>query len=71
MSKYRYNTRTMDFCFCPTCGCTLLEKHVEPENGIAGLNARCFVGVDLDALRLAPFDGRNVFPLVNAEQQHL
>lgn len=60
-STYRFRTMTIAHNFCPVCGCGPFGEGVDPKgNAMAAVNARCLEGVDLDALKVVPFDGRSM-----------
>ena len=58
LASYRFNTGTAVHKFCRRCG---IHPFYTPRShpGMVDVNVRCLDGVDVGALRVAPFDGRN------------
>lgn len=58
--EYRFNTHQIAHQFCSTCGVEAFAWG-EGKDGSPtfAVNARCFDGVDLDALVRQPWDGAN------------
>jgi len=56
LSSYQFNTRTAVHHFCRTCG---IHSFYVPRSHPDGysVNARCLDGVNIDDLRIEPFDG--------------
>jgi hypothetical protein len=58
MTEYFFNKRTIRHLFCKICG---IESYAE---GVtfpkAAINVRCLDGVDLDSLKLTPFNGKDL-----------
>jgi hypothetical protein len=58
LATYEFNTRTAKHHFCRTCGVTpFYVPRSDPDK--LDVNVRCLEGVDLRALDLPTFDGRN------------
>jgi hypothetical protein len=58
LSTYEFNTRVAKHTFCRTCGIhPFYVPRSDPDK--IDVNVRCLEGVDVGALRPAPFDGRN------------
>jgi hypothetical protein len=57
-TSYRFGTRVADHRFCPTCGISPL-RIARSDPGLIDVNARCLEDVDLAALPVDRFDGRN------------
>jgi hypothetical protein len=58
LAEYRFNTGTARHRFCRTCGVhPFYVPRSDPDK--IDVNVRCLEGVDLDALDVKPFDGRN------------
>ena len=57
-STYRFQTRAAAHRFCPVCGVApFYVPRSDPD--CIDVNVRCLEGVDLDALDVERFDGRN------------
>ena len=55
---YRFNTRTAVHLFCETCGIhPFYSPRSHPDD--FDVNVRCLDDIELDALDVEPFDGRN------------
>jgi hypothetical protein len=57
-TSYRFGTRVADHRFCATCGISPLRIARSDPDEIT-VNVRCLEGIDLDAVSIARFDGRN------------
>jgi hypothetical protein len=58
LATYTFNTGIAQHHFCRTCGVTpFYVPRSDPDK--LDVNVRCLEGVDLGALRLPTFDGRN------------
>src|SRR4051794_18368128 len=58
LTTYRFNTGVAQHRFCTRCGVhPFYVPRSDPDK--IDVNVRCLEGVDLDALRPRPFDGRN------------
>jgi hypothetical protein len=57
-TSYRFGTRVADHRFCPTCGISPFRV-ARSDPHLLDLNARCLDDVDVDALPIARFDGRD------------
>ena len=58
LADYRFNTRTARHSFCKTCGVhSFYVPRSDPDK--IDVNVRCLDGIDLDAVSVKPFDGRN------------
>jgi hypothetical protein len=56
--SYRFNTGVAEHMFCRDCGIhAFYVPRSDPDK--IDVNVRCLEGVDLAALDIAPFDGRN------------
>ncbi|MGH6866526.1 MAG: GFA family protein [Methyloceanibacter sp.] len=60
LTDYQFNRKVIHHLFCRTCGVGSFSKG-ESEDGSPGygINVRCLDGVDVAALTLTPFDGKN------------
>jgi hypothetical protein len=67
LADYRFNTRTARHLFCKTCGVhSFYVPRSDPDK--IDVNVRCLDGIDLAAIAVKPFDGRN---WEAAMQQHV
>lgn len=58
LTTYQFGTRMAKHYFCRCCGVsTFSNPRIAPERWV--VNLRCVDGVDLVALKVHPFDGRN------------
>ena len=61
MSTYLFNKHTIKHHFCPTCGIhPLAEAKDRSGKPMAAINVRCVEGIDLESLKVRPFDGRSL-----------
>ena len=59
MSTYLFNKRVIKHRFCPVCGIHPFGEAVNPKGEeTAAINVRCLEGVDLSALKVQLFNGR-------------
>ena len=68
-TTYRFLTRTAENRFCPTCGISPFRISRSDPDKIT-VNARCLDGVDVDALEVVRFDGRDWEAAMRAERSH-
>lgn len=58
LTTYEFNTRTAKHTFCKVCGIhPFYVPRSDPDK--IDVNVRCLDGVDLSAIKVHPFDGRN------------
>lgn len=58
LATYSFNTGVARHYFCPRCGVTpFYVPRSDPDK--IDVNVRCLDGVDLGALKILPFDGRD------------
>ena len=58
LADYRFNTRTARHLFCKMCGVhSFYVPRSDPDK--TDVNVRCLDGIDLDAISVKSFDGRN------------
>jgi hypothetical protein len=58
LADYRFNTRTARHLFCKTCGVhSFYVPRSDPDK--IDVNVRCIDGIDLAAVSVKHFDGRN------------
>jgi hypothetical protein len=61
MSTYTFNKHVIKHHFCPTCGIhPLAEAKDRSGRPMAAINVRCLEGVDLESLKVKPFDGASM-----------
>ena len=67
LSTYEFNQHVINHDFCATCGIAPFSEGRGP-NGrdMASINLRCLEDVDIDALVIRKFDGKNHFSGVRA-----
>ncbi len=59
-ATYTFNKHVIQHRFCPTCGIHPDAEGVDPKgNPMAAINLRCIEGIDLDAIPVQHFDGRD------------
>ena len=58
LTTYTFNTGTAKHLFCSNCGVKSFYVPRSHPDGFS-VNARCLDGVDLDALKVHPVDGRD------------
>jgi hypothetical protein len=60
-SVYEFNKHMIRHRFCPTCGIhPYAEGRDAKGNRFAGINVRCLENIDLQSLKVTPFDGRSI-----------
>lgn len=60
MSTYTFNKHVIQHRFCPTCGIHPFgEGATQTGQAMAAVNVRCLDGVDLLALKIKHFNGRD------------
>ena len=58
-ATYTFNRHVIAHRFCPTCGIHPYGEGTDPKgNAMAAINVRCIEGIDLDALPVQHFNGR-------------
>lgn len=61
MATYTFNKHVIQHRFCATCGIHPFGEAVDPKgNPVAAINVRSLENVDIDALPVSHFDGRNI-----------
>lgn len=61
MSTYTFNKHIIKHRFCPKCGCAPFSEGVAPSgNYMVAINAHSLDDVDLSAIEVGHFDGRNL-----------
>lgn len=56
MTKYTFNKKYYEHCFCPTCGTSVCVN----AEGKIGLNVRVLEGVDVTKLEIRAHDGKAI-----------
>jgi hypothetical protein len=60
LTDYQFASRTIHHLFCKTCGIGSYAMGAMPDGTkMAAINVRCLDGVDIDALKPTPFDGKS------------
>ena len=61
MSTYTFNKQVIKHRFCPTCGIHPFGEGASPSGQeTAAINVRCLDGVDVSALKVEHFNGREL-----------
>ena len=61
MSTYTFNKHVIKHRFCPTCGMHPFGEGATPKGEpMAAINVRCLEGVDIAALKVKHFNGRDI-----------
>jgi len=61
MSLYEFNKHVIRHYFCPTCGVAPFAEAAAPDGkNMAAINVRCLPDVDLDALKINRFNGKDI-----------
>jgi hypothetical protein len=60
-SSYTFNKHVIQHRFCPNCGIHPYGEGVDPKGAaMAAINIRCLEGIDLDAIPVQHFNGRDM-----------
>lgn len=60
LGTYSFNTHRLQHHFCPTCGIATFSEGKDQQGvEMAAVNLRCLDGVDLAAVKIVHYDGRN------------
>lgn len=60
MATYTFNKHVIKHRFCPTCGIHPFGEGTDPKgNSVAAINLRCIENIDLAALPVHEFNGRD------------
>ncbi len=60
MSTYTFNKHVIQHRFCPKCGIHPFGEAPSPRGEqMAAINVRCLEGVDISALKIKHYDGRD------------
>ena len=61
MTDFQFNKHVIHHHFCPTCGIQSFALGKGPDGSeMAAINVRCLDDVDVAAIKVMPFDGRNL-----------
>lgn len=61
MSTYTFNKHVIKHRFCPTCGMHPFGEGADPSGqATAAINVRCLEGVDVSALKVKHYNGREL-----------
>jgi len=61
LTDYQFKKRIIHHLFCRHCGVGAFGRGKEPDGcDSAAVNARCLDDVDLTALKVVPFEGKNL-----------
>jgi hypothetical protein len=61
LTEYQFNKKIIHHLFCSSCGVEPFARGKMRDGSPAiAINVRCLEGVDLDALKPMPFDGRSM-----------
>ena len=61
MATYTFNKHVIQHRFCPTCGIHPFGEGVAPNGqAMAAINVRCLEGIDVAALQVKHFNGRDL-----------
>lgn len=59
-ATYTFNKHVIKHRFCPTCGIHPYAEGIDPKgNAMAAINLRCIDGLDLAAIPVQEFNGRD------------
>ncbi|MCV0395703.1 MAG: GFA family protein [Rhizobiaceae bacterium] len=60
LPAYRFNRHVINHHFCPDCGCAPFSMGKGPDGReMVAVNLRCVEGIDLEAVKRVPVDGRS------------
>jgi len=61
LEEYRFNKKLIQHLTCPGCGIESFARGKGPDGKeMVAINVRCLDGVDVKALTLTPFNGRDL-----------
>jgi hypothetical protein len=61
IATYTFNKHVIQYRFCPKCGIhTHGEGRDRKGNAMGAINIRCLEGIDLETIKVTPFDGRSL-----------
>jgi hypothetical protein len=60
LTDYQFNTKNIHHLFCSTCGVQSFTRGTGRDGKqMVSINVRCLEGVDLDKVKVTPYDGRH------------
>jgi hypothetical protein len=60
LSDYQFNKRQIHHLFCKNCGVSSFSNGADQDGStMYAINIRCLDDVDVNALQVAPFDGKS------------
>ena len=61
LTDYQFNKKNIHHLFCPVCGISSFGRGTGRDGkSMASINVRCLEGVEIDKLKVTPFDGRSM-----------
>lgn len=61
LTDYQFNKKIVHHLFCDTCGVGSFARGIGPGDvEMVAINVRCLDDVDLDAIKIVPFDGKSM-----------
>ena len=61
LTDYLWNKRVIHHLFCKNCGILPFGKGMDPNgNAMVAINIRCLDDIDIDSVKINPFDGRSL-----------
>ena len=60
LTDYRFNKHVVHHTFCKTCGIKPFARGQGPKGPTIAINLRCLEDVDVSALNLTHYDGKNL-----------
>jgi hypothetical protein len=62
LTEYKFNKNVISHQFCSVCGVQSFSRGKRPGDGadVVAINVRCLDAVDVDALNVKKFDGKNL-----------
>ncbi len=59
LTDYRFNKHVVHHMFCKTCGIKPFARGQGPKGPMIAINMRCLEDIDVSALELTHYDGKN------------
>jgi hypothetical protein len=61
LTDYQFNKKIVHHLFCSHCGVASFARGTGPDGlEMIAVNVRCLDGVEIEGLKLTPFDGKNL-----------